>query len=554
MNLTTFEVSFNKTILKRGRDYYKQGLVESLDRLTDTRWQAEVDGTYTYTVTIDIDSTGIILARHCDCPFEGDCKHIAAVLYELKDQFKTVPITKIPSPANKLSFEQLLQTQTKEQLINLIQKIAKSNKKVKNDIELLFTPKEKDTSLAAAKKIIMRYLNTAKDRSGFISWRQTSYAIEGIEIIQERIHALFDDEEYMNALQLAFLCFNSALNALEYADDSSGEIGGCIDESLHLASEAVSHGAETWDKKQIKQAYALLIKESQNPVLDGWSDWKIEILSASIPLCMDDETQQQFIALLQSQQLPKSNNWGDNYFNKELRELHFQVISLKSSSDELEKFLEQNLGDENMRTRVIESSLNQQDYEKALKLAIDGVLHDANSLGLVSKWNRYMYKAYTGLNNIAEMKKLAMHLVINGDYDYYPEVKILHADNWATTLESLLNTLHKEESYLYGKIIVEENQYKRILAYCQDEPMLIESYYTHIRAHYYEDVCALFIEYIETSAKQASDRTRYKDVCRIIKTMHEAGYQVESSHLINDLMQTYARRPAFVDELQKISK
>lgn len=552
MNINTFEVNFNKTILKRGRDYYIQGLIESLDQLTDTQWQAEVDGTYTYTVDIDIGSTGNILTRYCDCPFDGDCKHIAAVLYELKDQFHTTTTTKMPSPANKLSLEQLLQTQTKEQLIQLIQKIAKNHKKIKTDIQLLMTPKEKDTSLAAAKKIIMQHLNTAKDRSGFISWRQTSYAIEGINIIHERIHALFDDEEYMDALKLAFLCFNSALNALEYADDSSGEIGGCIDESLHLASEAVSHGADTWDKTQLKQAYSLLIKESQKSNLDGWDNWKIDILSACIPLCEDDEIEQQFIALLQSQQLPEGNKWSDAYFNKELRELHFQIISLKSSSDELEKFLEQNLGDENMRTRVIESSLNQQDYEKALQLAIDGVLHDANLPGLVSKWNRYMYKAYRGLNNIEETKKIALHLVINGDYEFYPEVKKLHPDNWPTTLENLLDALHKKGSYLYDRIIVEENQYKRILAYCQEEPMRIESYYTHIRAHYYEDVCALFIEYIETSAKQASDRTRYKAVCRTIKTMQEAGYQVESSHLINNLMQTYAKRPAFIDELQKI--
>ena len=93
-----------------------------------------------------------------------------------------------------------------------------------------------------------------------------------------------------------------------------------------------------------------------------------------------------------------------------------------------------------------------------------------------------------------------------------------------------------------------------IIEYCQESPNRIEQYYPYIKEHYYEDVCALFIDFIERKASNATDRKRYQDVCRSIQTMQKAGYQVEAKHLISDLLQAYAKRPAFVDELRKIQR
>ena len=86
MNINTFENQFNKTILKRGYDYYIQGHVDSLDQLDKTTWQAEVDGSSVYIVDIQINSKGEISFTNCDCPFNDDCKHIAAVLYTIQAQ------------------------------------------------------------------------------------------------------------------------------------------------------------------------------------------------------------------------------------------------------------------------------------------------------------------------------------------------------------------------------------------------------------------------------------------------------------------------------------
>lgn len=554
MNINTFENQFNKTILKRGYDYYIQGHVDSLDQIDKTTWQAEVDGSSVYIVDIQINSKGEISFTNCDCPFNDDCKHIAAVLYTIQAQQISQTIFEQPkvkeTAPQKQTLEQLLKAQTKEQLIALIQKVAKSHPNFKKELQLLLTPI--DNIMVSAKQIIKHHLKMAQDRSGFIPWRESENAMHGIDIVHERIQEQFDDEAYMTALELSFLCFNFALEAIQYGDDSSGEFGARIDESLNLVAEAVSLGAEVWKKEQYEQAYALIIKEAQNPELDGWSDWQIEIMGTCINLCDDDEIEQQFLTFLQSLERSNNNNWSNEYFNKQLRELHFQLISFKSTDEELEKFLAQNLGDDNMRKRVIESALTQQDYEKVLQLATDGIQHDKAWPGLVSNWTRYVYTAHKGLGNVAQIKELSLQLVIGGDYEYYEDVKKLHAAEWPNALDKLLTDLNKKSSHLYAQIIVEEKQYKRILDYCKAQPMRIESYYPHIRELYYEDVCALFIEHIESSAARASDRKRYQDVCRTIKNMREAGYKIEASGLIVDLLQQYPKRRAFIDELQSI--
>ena len=65
MTLATFKRDIDSTILGRGRRYYNDGHVVGLDELTATSWQAEVAGTYPYTVTIHIaDDDTLALGLH----------------------------------------------------------------------------------------------------------------------------------------------------------------------------------------------------------------------------------------------------------------------------------------------------------------------------------------------------------------------------------------------------------------------------------------------------------------------------------------------------------
>ncbi|MFT8311723.1 MAG: DEAD/DEAH box helicase [Sporolactobacillus sp.] len=80
---------FSPTIYQRGYNYYLEGRVESLyyDSNTDS-WEAEIEGTEQYVV--DVCFEGRSLIYDCDCPaaeqFSTPCKHVAAVLLEIKEE------------------------------------------------------------------------------------------------------------------------------------------------------------------------------------------------------------------------------------------------------------------------------------------------------------------------------------------------------------------------------------------------------------------------------------------------------------------------------------
>lgn len=79
----------DQKIIGRGREYYRNGHILSLELLADGSFEAEVEGSDDdYEVSVEVSQrTHKIVRCFCDCPYDyGDvCKHIAAVLMAIRD-------------------------------------------------------------------------------------------------------------------------------------------------------------------------------------------------------------------------------------------------------------------------------------------------------------------------------------------------------------------------------------------------------------------------------------------------------------------------------------
>ena len=85
--LKKFESAIDSRIVNRGSEYFADGAVRGLKQIKDGVWGASVEGTEKYKVRIHL--KGDEVAEHsCSCPYDLGpvCKHIVAVLYELRDQ------------------------------------------------------------------------------------------------------------------------------------------------------------------------------------------------------------------------------------------------------------------------------------------------------------------------------------------------------------------------------------------------------------------------------------------------------------------------------------
>lgn len=84
MKVKEIDKYFSFEILRRGYDYYKKGKVKQIIKLKDG-FIAKVNGSEEYKVTIVIKNDSYNM--ECTCPYaeENNCKHMAAVLYCLKN-------------------------------------------------------------------------------------------------------------------------------------------------------------------------------------------------------------------------------------------------------------------------------------------------------------------------------------------------------------------------------------------------------------------------------------------------------------------------------------
>ena len=411
-----------------------------------------------------------------------------------------------------------------------------------------FAPPEDE--LEKAKQLIKEHLSAVQDRSGFIHWRDVSKGIYGIDLVLQQAEQALSLQKPMQALQLALLSFRSALDVISYADDSSGEIGDQIYTSIDLLANIIMEGMEFWDATEEQQVFTLLIKESSNRRLSGWPNLKFDLLNLSLPLTINNDIEAQLISYLHELK-KEDDDWRSRYEQTELLKLEHAIISLKKGATAAGVFLQQHSDNDDIRNLIIEQALSDQEYEKALTLAKEGIQKTSNS-GYITDYLKYRYQAFEALGNVLELQQVGANLVTNGKLEYYQKLKNLYSElEWETVCENILDNLKENRSYDYFLLIQEEKHLPRLLQYCKTSPSAIVKLAKILHPVYPEQVQKLFIQFIEESAKTAASRNKYYNIAQYIKKFRALGYEKEAATIMEQLLTQYPKRTAMRDEFKK---
>ena len=87
INLKNFEDRIDSKIVARGYQYFDNGYVISIEQKEDHAFEAQVDGSARYNVTVELDDQDNIGDSYCDCPYDmGEfCKHQVAVFLAIRN-------------------------------------------------------------------------------------------------------------------------------------------------------------------------------------------------------------------------------------------------------------------------------------------------------------------------------------------------------------------------------------------------------------------------------------------------------------------------------------
>lgn len=214
----------------RGKAYFEQGLVSSLDE-NDDEITACVEGTYDYEVRLWEEASE--LCYECSCPVGQDadfCKHCVAVGLAVLAQ--SAP-KKPRSPASDI--RNYLETLEAEALRVIITDACKHDKRLRE--KLLLASRGKGNTNTAV-KAWKDALNRATVTRGYVDYHEMRSFAAGIQEVLDALAAWIPGGRAVQVVDLAEYAATRVEKLLEECDDSNGELGDLLASigELHLAA------------------------------------------------------------------------------------------------------------------------------------------------------------------------------------------------------------------------------------------------------------------------------------------------------------------------------
>ncbi len=559
MNLNNFEDHIDSIILARGFGYYTAGYVLSLVETDELKYRAKVEGTELYTVVVGFDQQAEINFTVCDCPYVyGEyCKHQAAVLYALRaGQAEQKQAGTKGKRASKVDeFATLLEAQSKDELVKLLLAIGAEHEELKQEITLQLGGGSEEDLISEAVVLIRSWIDKYSDRDGFVSYDAVWDAVRGADKVLDKAGLIGESGRLTEAIKLILLVMREMVDLLDRADDSAGCIGSVIDDALNLLAALLED--EELDEDEQEAVFELLISAADEQIYDGWSDWRLSLLSLCAEVAGEEKLRvrlEEYLASLVAEE--RKSVWRDKYLAERVSLIRYGMVKRFDGEDKAEQFLMQNLHMSDFREMAIKQALKGQNYERVIELALEGEQQDEHLRGLVRKWREYRYQAYREAGDLAQQRELALQFIVDGDYAYYEELKKTYTlKEWQAVYPQIISILEEQGKAMLGvytSILVEEKEKAKLLEYVQRQPAMVEEFYQELLADYPEELYRLFVQHIEKLAANSGDRGGYKRVCAVIRRLKKIGGKNEAALVKERLLKIYKNRPAMRDELSRV--
>jgi len=566
MNINNFKEYIDKTILKRGYDYYTDGNILDTCNEGGNTYTFEVQGSEDYQVVVQLDDNGEIIYSECDCPYDFGpiCKHEVAAYFELAESIRTDVNNKDENinvainnekvkkkKAKEPEMKEVLSNLSKEKLIDIILDITQKDRTLKNSLIVRYSKGNSEQELKKCKKLIDSIVRKHLGREGFISYREAGYFVSDMEELFEKIR---ETDDIILAIDIAFLIIDEGIEAFQYADDSDGDVGGLVSATIDLIGEVISYN-EDIDINIKEKLFEKLLGKGESKIFDDWTDYRIDMLGLCAEVATTEALRDKLKIKLNYLIEKNSNNEDMEYSNESMLHILFNMVNKYGSKEEAEQFIKDNLKFSSFRELFINKYFKDKNYEKVIELALEGEKQDERFAGLILKWKQIRYSAYKELALKDDQRNLAKELLFQGKFEYYKELKEL-AEDKLSFYNNLKQELKANEDWhsksMFLQIILEEKDLNEIMAYVRENPTSIDSYAEILMDKFKDEVIEIYKKYIKLEASHASNRSHYKNVCAIIKKYKRIAGKQSQTPIINELIALYRKKPAFLDELSRI--
>lgn len=565
--LQSFEQHIDETILKRGFQYFKKGLVSEPEEIGHGEYEAIVEGTEDYTVRITLKNE-VITEFVCTCPYDHGpiCKHVVALIFHLQQH--ELDLTAKPKKAKKDAKKAPKRKTISEQIDEILEKLTPQELKgfvkaqsardgkfrqlfLANHLHLIM-PESK----ALYSKQVKAILKSSTDRSGYIDYSKTRFVGNAVYQLIETAETQVEQSNFKTAFHIACAVLEEMTKALDYADDSNGDIGGCIDPAIDIIYALVNKSVSDELRGEL---FNYCTNAWSNGLFMGW-DWHFTMLEVASRLVKDKyEAERVHLLLDDIKSSGKSWDWD---FEK-AQQIRALLIKQTEGEEKAVQYMEQNISNDDFRKEVIEKAISEKDYTKAIALAEEGlIINSIEGPGLLDNWSEYLLQVSLLQNDKANILKHARRQFIssNREKKQYFELLKKHTEpsQWEASIKGIIKDLTKKDrwndNYLVSQIYVWEEKWDELLNVIKLNASLhnIENYEKYLIKDYADEISDLYQTAILEYMQNNLGRDHYQTACRYLRRMIKMGARDKANYVIKILKTLYPKRTALMEELKRV--
>ena len=551
ITLATFRRNIDATMLDRGQSYYDNGHVVGLDELDANRWQAEVAGTYPYTVTIYIADDGA-LSWVCSCPYvDGPvCKHVVATLDAIESALD--PASSQPRKRRQTRTDQVHEVigqLTHDQLVALLVELANGDRQVAHMLLARYSSPTADKT--AAKHLVKDALSFGRDRYGLLDYRATMEAAQSVNRLFSRANKLRETGQVTEALLLYQAILEEVVPALQKADDSSGSLSGCVEMALEGLEEV---GAQLSPAGRVA-LFDYCLSDEMAKVMAEWH-WGWALLQLAGRLMTTPLQRVTLFDALDGAALRHDENaWTREHDRAQAAEIKFAVIQQQDDEAAVQAFLEAHSEHEKMRIRLAHFYLDHGSPDAARQVCqvwLDNP--PAHKAGLRRGFLEMLrlIAERTG-DKAGVVRQTAALFLETGDMATYRQLKeMVGPENWPVYRPGFLARMTTEGGPWLnrGAVYAAEAMWAELMAVVRSRPDEAIFWHQQLAPRYPKELSAIYKQLAGRTLDRNMNRAGYQNACAYLLRMQEVD-PTGAAAVVASWRTEYKNRRALQDELTK---
>jgi hypothetical protein len=578
LSLRKFELQISDTIVHRGREYFENDAVVDLEKTGKDFWHAEVIGTETYAVEVELFGKDKIKSYSCDCPYDGDtCKHVVAVLFLLREECTNNTVLK--KSLTETDFSTLLQKISLEEFQEFILSYTAKNKTFQSLFERHFADKDRNINVGHNYTKLLKSLIRRNSNGNFIDYRS-------VHSLANEINELFDEGQlfiqkgnFSNAFILARSVLTEVIELITDCDDSSGYIGDIISSSIELIMVIASTDSLAVDLQE--EVFNFVQSAINRPVYFDYGDFGYEMVYVYQILAIKLNKEKSYLNFVDGQIKMASSNkfsYRKEYF------LVRKIAFLKAIGNlkDAQKLVQENLDIVEVRQGEINTLINENKLSSAKKLIVEGIeiAEKKDHPGTVTNWKKELLRIAVLENDKGMVRHYTKYFAFDRGFDmvYYNQWKeTFSIGEWQEEIEKYIEERiasvelqyqkHKSKAWyppdtllldLLAPIYIAEKYWDRLFALMSKETDLdrLLRYHDYLIKIYPVQLLAIYLPAFERKGDMVGNRREYTDLAikmdKVIGDIPEGRDEIIA--VANGLIRKYPRRPAMIEELNIIIK